>query len=132
MFYGTVCPSDKRSKLSLITVKKVYIITFYTNHHFLPMRLRKIYSPFHKTLPRSSLKMHWISVRFYEIGVSIYVEFYRLHMAFSGAPPPLLHIIFVCYSFIGYKVYSPFLTYMSINWGGGGGNTELSFYGRTL
>ena len=27
-----------------------------------------IYSPFHKTLPRSSLEMHWISVRFYEIG----------------------------------------------------------------
>ena len=26
------------------------------------------YSPFHKTLPKSSLKMHWISVRFYEIG----------------------------------------------------------------
>ena len=26
-------------------------------------------SPFHKTLPKSSLKVHWISVRFYEMGV---------------------------------------------------------------
>ena len=26
------------------------------------------YSPFHKTLPRSSLQMHWVSVRFYEMG----------------------------------------------------------------
>ena len=30
-----------------------------------------IYSPFHKTLPKSSLRMHWISVRFYEMGDSI-------------------------------------------------------------
>ena len=28
------------------------------------------YSQFHKTLPRSSLQMHWISVRFYEMGDS--------------------------------------------------------------
>ena len=26
------------------------------------------YSQFHKTLPKSSLQMHWISVRFYEMG----------------------------------------------------------------
>ena len=26
------------------------------------------YSPFHKTLPIISLQIHWISVRFYEIG----------------------------------------------------------------
>ena len=26
-----------------------------------------MYSPFHKTLPNSSLQMHWISVGFYEI-----------------------------------------------------------------
>ena len=26
------------------------------------------YSEFHKTLPKSSLQMHWISVRFYEMG----------------------------------------------------------------
>ena len=26
------------------------------------------YSQFHKTLPRSSLQMHWISERFYEMG----------------------------------------------------------------
>ena len=31
------------------------------------------YSPFHKNLPRSSLQMHWISVRFYEMGdIQIY------------------------------------------------------------
>ena len=29
---------------------------------------RFTYSPFHKTLPRSSLQMHLISVRFYEMG----------------------------------------------------------------
>ena len=27
-----------------------------------------IYSPFHKTLPSSSLQMHFISVGFYEMG----------------------------------------------------------------
>ena len=27
-----------------------------------------MYSPFHKTLPKTSLEMHWISVRFYEMG----------------------------------------------------------------
>ena len=31
-----------------------------------------IYSQFHKTLPKSSLQMHWISVRFYGMGDSIY------------------------------------------------------------
>ena len=30
------------------------------------------YSQFHKTLPKSSLPMHWISVRFYEMGDIIY------------------------------------------------------------
>ena len=30
-----------------------------------------MYSPFYKTLPKSSLKIHWISVRFYEMGVTI-------------------------------------------------------------
>ena len=29
---------------------------------------RSLYSPFHKTLPRSSLQMHLISGRFYEMG----------------------------------------------------------------
>ena len=33
------------------------------------------YSPFHKTLPRSSKEMHWIWVRFYEMGV-IFLWFY--------------------------------------------------------
>ena len=32
------------------------------------------YSTFHKTLPNSSLQMHWISVRFYEMGV-ILIEY---------------------------------------------------------
>ena len=27
-----------------------------------------MYNPFHKILPKSSLQMHWISVRFYEMG----------------------------------------------------------------
>ena len=31
-----------------------------------------IYSQFHKTLPKSSLQMHWISVRFYEMGDNIF------------------------------------------------------------
>ena len=29
------------------------------------------YNSFHKTLPKSSLQMHWASVRFYEMGDSI-------------------------------------------------------------
>ena len=32
----------------------------------------KIYSLFHKTLPKSSLLMHWISVRFYEMGDTLF------------------------------------------------------------
>ena len=31
--------------------------------------MKLTYSTFHKTLPNSSLQMHWISVRFYEMGV---------------------------------------------------------------
>ena len=32
------------------------------------------YSPFHKTLPRSSSEMHWLSLRFYEIGVICLIQ----------------------------------------------------------
>ena len=32
---------------------------------------RNVYSPFYKTLPKSSLRMYWISVMFYEIGDNI-------------------------------------------------------------
>ena len=41
------------------------------NNHCLPflsILVSFIYSPFHKTLTRSSSRMHWISVRFYEMG----------------------------------------------------------------
>ena len=31
-----------------------------------------IYSLFHKTLPRSTIQMHWISARFYEMGVRLF------------------------------------------------------------
>ena len=34
-----------------------------------------LYNQFHKTLPKSSLQMHWISVKFYEMGDSCIVEF---------------------------------------------------------
>ena len=34
-----------------------------------------IYSTFHKTLPRSSLQMQWISVRFYEMGDTIITKY---------------------------------------------------------
>ena len=36
------------------------------------------YSPFYKNLPKSSLQMHWISVRFYELGYTICI-FYVFH-----------------------------------------------------
>ena len=36
--------------------------------HFLILCSYSTYRPFHKTLPRSSLQMHWISVRFCEMG----------------------------------------------------------------
>ena len=32
---------------------------------FLNNSIHLVYSPFHQTLPRSSYRMHWISVRFY-------------------------------------------------------------------
>ena len=35
------------------------------------LRSTIFYSPFHKTLPKSSLQIHWISVRFYEMGDTI-------------------------------------------------------------
>ena len=35
-----------------------------------------MYSQFHKTLPISSLQMHWISVRFYEMGDMLFVKIY--------------------------------------------------------
>ena len=43
-----------------------------------------VYCPFHKTLSKSGLWMHWISVRFYEMGDSIkytyeYILFYIVH-----------------------------------------------------
>ena len=46
-------------------------MTFHTDKdlnskHFLGKKF--IYSQFHKTLPISSLQMHWISVEFYEMG----------------------------------------------------------------
>ena len=54
-----------------------------------------IYSQFHKTLPWSSLQIHWISVRFYEMGdiknpwtvslIYIFVELFLLNVI---APPP--------------------------------------------
>ena len=31
-----------------------------------------IYSPFHKTLPRSSAFVNWLSIRFYETGPALY------------------------------------------------------------
>ena len=33
-----------------------------------------LYSPFHKTFPNYSLQMHWISIRFYEIGASSWIS----------------------------------------------------------
>ena len=35
------------------------------------------YSPFHKTLPKCSLLVHWISVRFYEMGDTLNVIYLR-------------------------------------------------------
>ena len=33
-----------------------------------------VYRPFHKTLPKSSVQMHWISVRFYEMDDTQYIH----------------------------------------------------------
>ena len=38
------------------------------------------YSQFHKTLPRSSLQIHWISERFYEMGDIITLKLVREHV----------------------------------------------------
>jgi len=35
-----------------------------------------MYSQSHKTLPKSSLQMHWISVRFYEMGDIVNINYY--------------------------------------------------------
>ena len=43
-----------------------------------------IYSPFHKTLPRSSLQMHLISVRFYEMGDSSLLIEYLTYIHISA------------------------------------------------
>ena len=68
--------------------KYIYIFFSRTNRNFL-ITFDKIciYSPFHKTLPKSSLKMHRISLRFYEIGdiKSMSNKF----ISTEQSPPPL-------------------------------------------
>ena len=42
------------------------------------------YSPFHKTLPKFSLLMHWISVRLYEIGDSLKKLLFNISVTFEN------------------------------------------------
>jgi len=51
-------------KWSDVRNKKMYVMIF--KEIVIPDK--RAYSQFHKTLLRSSLQMHWISVRFYEMG----------------------------------------------------------------
>ena len=60
--YGAITPEIQR----IIPKKQVFALTNRIIGH--------INSPFHKTLPKSSLLMHWITVRFYEMGVNIQSE----------------------------------------------------------
>ena len=75
----------------------------YFHHHFLKDHpITKVlfrYSRFHKTLPRSSLQIHWISVRFYEMGDSkTEMQFYRnqfhCHWIIKKIQPPWYKLIF--------------------------------------
>ena len=59
-----------------------------------------IYSPFHKTMPRSSLQIHWISVRFYEMD-GIILKCRALNTGFSL----LFHFAFSFFN----KIYFLFL-----------------------
>ena len=57
-----------------------------------------MYSPFHKTLSKSSLQLHWISLRFYEMGViwaSISIEVSKLYLLFIFNFPPFLPVFIV-------------------------------------
>ena len=58
-------------KNTLIWPLMIFLISWFfiiinSKHH----KKEFIYSPFHKTLPRSCLQMHWVSARFYEMGDS--------------------------------------------------------------
>ena len=35
---------------------------------------KTLYNPFNKTIPKPSLQIHWISLRFYEMGVTINIR----------------------------------------------------------
>ena len=62
----SICDWNTTIKISL--AENIKLSIFWRNFclfFYAPMT----YSPFHKTLPKSSLQMHWISVRFYEMGV---------------------------------------------------------------
>ena len=58
------------------------------------------YSPFHKTLPKCSSQMHWISVRFYEMGDLIKILFlveFRLD--------DVLEVLMVRTSYTSFKIF---------------------------
>ena len=55
------------------------------------------YSQFHKTLPNSSLQMHWTSVRFYKMGDSytyswvplfLFTVYFVIREQYNQSPPP--------------------------------------------
>ena len=56
--------------ITLFDITALFFVVFLLLFKFLenvPGAFRVIHSPFHKTLPRSCLQPHWISVRFYEM-----------------------------------------------------------------
>ena len=61
-----------------------------------------MYSPFHKTLPRSSFLMHWISVRFYEMGdtwkTDTLIKKYNIQYMLGRQALLITHIIYkICW-----------------------------------
>ena len=67
------------------------------------------YSPFHKTLPKSSLKMHWISVRFYEMGDTKRREFLKGYYIFPNRNN-IYCLKQTCYLFVD-SLTSPYIVY---------------------
>ena len=56
------------SLIVLTDLTVIFIVVDVTGGFTLNIRTVLVYSQFHKTLPRSSVQMYWISVRFYETG----------------------------------------------------------------
>ena len=88
-FLYTVFRATYRAVISKVTCIYIYVIC--------------VYNLFQKTLPKSTLKMHWISVRFYEMGDTINIIYY---VYMYNVVLLLLYYFIIFYRLFEYPPYS--------------------------